>query len=120
MKHPIQRLATDEHGIMRFVENPLVRALLDHGQATGLGLNELTEKFCGAEYREDWEQLAQLIGYSLAGFGTLSYASEYVCATAENMQQDTALCELAARVKYLEGELNYFRELLHPSDLTDE
>lgn len=39
-RHPIQPLAVDEQGVLRFQSNRLVSALLDHGQETGLGLRE--------------------------------------------------------------------------------
>lgn len=58
MKQPIQPLALDEHGTLRFVSNILVEKLLEHGQNTGLGLNELAMEFNVPEYQEDWEQLA--------------------------------------------------------------
>ena len=53
MKNPIQPLAKDAQGVLRFKENSLVRALLDHGQATGLGLNELARKFYAPEHADE-------------------------------------------------------------------
>lgn len=51
--------------VLRFKKNAIVRDLLDHGQATGFGLNELA---CSGKYsNEDFAQLAQLIGYSHSG-----------------------------------------------------
>lgn len=72
-KHPVQEVVIDEEGRPRFVENRLVRHLAD-----AYGLNELTARFRDrtGEHREDWEQLAQLIGYSVQGFGDLSYVSD--------------------------------------------
>ena len=60
MKNPIQPLAKDTKGVLRFKENTLVRALLDHGQATGLGLNDLACMKSTPEYADDWQQLAQI------------------------------------------------------------
>ena len=80
MKHPLQALVEDRH-VIRFVENPLVRYLLDNG---GIDLNTLAkisqrEKFA----LEDWEQFAQLIGYSFVGWGELTYVSDEAYALAE-------------------------------------
>ncbi len=75
---PMQPIHIAKDGCVRFKQNRLVDALLDHGQATGFGLNELARKYDsrgpGGDYREDWNQLAQLMGYSTSGFGDLSYA----------------------------------------------
>ena len=54
MKNPIQPLAKDAQGTLRFKENQLVRALLDHGQETGFGLNELARKCYTPEHADDW------------------------------------------------------------------
>lgn len=69
-KHPVQPLITDEHGITRFKKNKIVRFLLDAGP---FDLNNIAMMQFSAE---DHEQLAQLIGYSLSGFGELSYVSD--------------------------------------------
>lgn len=75
-KHPIQPLAKDEHGVIRFKKNHIVDFL-----AAGK-LNELaTMDFP----KEDYEQLAQLIGYSLSGFGTLPYVTDETYDRAEAM-----------------------------------
>ncbi len=73
MKHPIQKLYKDSNDIHRFVENPIVRYLLDAGP---FDMNDLAIRFHGDEHREDAEQFAQLIGYSLGGFSELSYVSD--------------------------------------------
>jgi hypothetical protein len=76
-KHPIQPLEDDGNAVLRFKHNNIVRHLLDHG---GLDLNKLAVLDFP---REDWEQFAQLIGYSLSGFGDLSYVSNRVWNAAE-------------------------------------
>lgn len=111
MKNPIQPLAKDEKGVLRFKENTLVRALLDHGQATGFGLNELACKFCTPEHADDWQQLAQLIGYSLSGYGELSYVSDDAYGAAATMA-DEGLGEKDARIAHLEHELFMIRASL--------
>lgn len=70
--HPLQPIALDEYGTARFKVNKIVRHLLDFGQARSMGLNELATMGFPSE---DWEQFAQLIGYSVGGFSDLSYAS---------------------------------------------
>lgn len=84
--HPIQPLAKDEHGTLRFRRNAIVAYVIDwcasKNRTAGYppvpdgpapSLNEL-----GAMSfpREDWVQLAQLLGYSLSGFGELSYVDD--------------------------------------------
>lgn len=61
--------------------------------------------------REDREQFAQLIGYSLDGFGTLSYVSDEVYAAAYKMYEEDK-DELQARVEYLEELVTGLKENL--------
>ena len=67
--HPMQSIVMDESNVIRFQENAIVRFLLDAGpfDMNQLGIMPFD--------REDREQFAQLIGYSVSGFGDLSYAS---------------------------------------------
>jgi hypothetical protein len=76
-EYPMQPLLLDQHGRVRFRENTLVRHLLDKG---GLTMNDLAVVECPVEERE---QFAQLIGYSLDGFGELSYVTDETYARAE-------------------------------------
>lgn len=69
MEHPMQPLYRDVD-VIRFKENKIVRFLLDAGP---FDLNQLAHMGFS---EEDHEQLAQLIGYSVNGFGELSYASD--------------------------------------------
>jgi hypothetical protein len=74
--HPIQPLITSPDGVTRFKGNAIVRFLLDAGP---FNLNQLAIM----QYSdEDREQFAQLIGYSLSGFGELSYVSDKTYNTA--------------------------------------
>ncbi|HCK7131196.1 hypothetical protein [Enterobacter hormaechei] len=86
-KLPMQPLVIDDHGTLRFKENPIVRALLDYATEHGYGLNEIALEEFDAE---DQMQLAQLIGYSLSGYGTLSYVTDesYERAAAAAPQQE--------------------------------
>jgi hypothetical protein len=80
--NPMQPLCIDDNGVMRFKENKLVKYLLD---ANGvIGMNELGVFAIHAGVsRTDQEQFAQLIGYSLSGFGELSYVRDKTYAKAE-------------------------------------
>lgn len=69
IKHPMQPVYLDE-GTPRFKENAIVKFLLEDGPND---MNRLARiPFTG----EDREQFAQLIGYSVSGFGELPYVSE--------------------------------------------
>jgi hypothetical protein len=80
--HPIQPLMPDAHGVLRFKENRLVSHLLEVARENGCSLNELA---CMGFSQDDREQFAQLIGYSLRGFGELSYVRDETYHAAEAM-----------------------------------
>ena len=119
-KHPIQPLAYDEKSVLRFKANAIVQYLLDNG---GIDLNKIA--FLPFS-KEDRQQFAQLIGYSLGGYSSLSYADNESCETAEKIFNEK-LSEDKARIAYLEGELKALRDALqvpmarlfekHPDDL---
>lgn len=69
-RQPRQPVYVDEHGTYRFRRNALVVYLLDHGgiDMNALALLDFTD--------DDREQFAQLIGYSVSGFGELHYATD--------------------------------------------
>lgn len=67
-------------GIIRFQRNAIVSDLLDFAQDRGFGLNEMAR---GGYSRQDQEQFAQLIGYSVSGFGELHYARPRIVAAAD-------------------------------------
>jgi hypothetical protein len=101
MKHPIQPLATDQQGTLRFKKNAIV-SFLAEGR-----LNELaTVDFP----QEDHEQLAQLIGYSLDGFGSLSYVRNETYETARLMSEGAPA--RVAEVEALEAEIERLREII--------
>lgn len=83
MTHPVQPLVVDEQGVVRFQANAIVRFLLDAGpyDMNALSLMPFSD--------EDRAQFAQLIGYSLCGFGDLSYVSDEVFERAESMPRST-------------------------------
>jgi hypothetical protein len=77
VKHPMQKLVWVDD-VIRFQENKLVEYLLDNG---GIDLNHLAR--LPDIPQADREQFAQLIGYSVSGFGDLSYASEKTVRKAD-------------------------------------
>lgn len=79
-KHPIQPLSLDEHGTLRFKANGIISHLFDTKE---LDLNSLSAMRCFSY--NDWVQLAQLLGYSLGGFGDLSYVSDEDYDAAEEL-----------------------------------
>jgi hypothetical protein len=66
-------------GVARFKGNQIVQLLLDGGiyNMNNLALLNFSD--------EDREQFAQLIGYSVSGFGELSYASKQAVDAADKV-----------------------------------
>jgi|SRR5581483_1916219 len=93
MKHPMQPIIVDDHGIVRFQQNAIVRALLDQKGIIPLNLNDLAEMDFS---QADWEQFYQLIGYSLSGFHELSLVSDAaasaVSAAAREIRPEFSGC----------------------------
>lgn len=82
-RHPVQPLVADGK-VSRFKQNAIVRFLLDHGP---FDMNQIGAMEFSAE---DREQFAQLIGYSLSGFGDLDYVSDAtyeIAARQDNMRR---------------------------------
>jgi len=75
-KHPMQPLEWVDD-VIRFKQNKIVRFLLD------AGLYDMNLLSMMPFDREDYEQFAQLIGYSVSGFGDLSYADPKVVDDAD-------------------------------------
>jgi hypothetical protein len=121
--HPIQPTYLTDTGVLRFKPNAIVRHLLDNGP---FDMNKIAILDFS---REDQEQFAQLIGYSLSGFGDLSYVSNEVFEAADAMSSDESLGELQARNNYLREKIKALQEQMrdpvamlydiHPDDLTD-
>ena len=76
--HPLQPLVTDDSGVTRFKANAIVQFLLNTGRHDMNSLATLPFS------NEDREQFAQLIGYSLCGFGELGYVSDKTYNAAES------------------------------------
>lgn len=98
MRHPIQPVEEDSKGVLRFKKNKIVEKLLDDGP---FDLNDIAYWDVSVD---DRRQFAQLIGYSLSGFGDLSCCDNETYEAAYSMSQNSK-SELQAR-------LGYFRELI--------
>jgi hypothetical protein len=74
LRHPMQPVGFDGRGVIRFKQNKIVCWMLESGErGTRYDLNDLARM----EFtEEDWTQFAQLIGYSVYGWGSLSYVSD--------------------------------------------
>lgn len=86
-QQPLQPIVIDEDGVVRFQANALVEHLVDC-----YDLHYLAKSAVGqAASRADWEQLYQLIGYSVSGFGGLQKVRrktvERVDAKADRMRR---------------------------------
>lgn len=90
-KHPMQPIVMDGQ-VARFKDNKIVRYLQTICREKGIcNLNDLAYMHFS---REDWNQFAQLIGYSVGGFGELSYAFPSVVKEA-----DAIVAEMIAKRK---------------------
>lgn len=95
-KHPMQPVFIDEDGIARFRGNPIVRFLYDWAVNKGMGMNELIMM---PFENEDREHFAQLIGYSICGYGELSYVSDKSYAEAEEKVSELKNSQLSKKRK---------------------
>ena len=103
--HPIQPLEM-VNDVIRFKRNNIVNFLLDFGQKHHMGLNELHRMDFS---QEDWEQFAQLIGYSHSGASDLSYMSDKTLSIAWTIwERGTDLKDAAISV--LEAKLTNIKK----------
>ncbi len=73
--HSQQQFVIDDKGVRRFRKNKLVDRLVDEaGPENGSSADGINYAFSIDASREDRAQLAQLIGYSVDGYQSLSYA----------------------------------------------
>ena len=81
-KHPMQKVYKDEHNVYRFRGNDIIQWLFNSGK---LDLNEIAQlRFDN----EDRQQLAQLLGYSISGYGELdSYVDDAAYSRAIMVQE---------------------------------
>lgn len=80
-KHPMQRIELDDHGVIRFRMNKIIRDAVDSG---AIDLNKIAVMDYSAA---DRMQLAQLIGYSVSGYGDLSYSSQKSVRIADGVAE---------------------------------
>lgn len=71
--YPMQPLVLDEDGTLRFEANPIVEWLATEVSDMNQTAAWAAENNVPNKYRE---QLAQMVGYSVRGYGTLSYVSD--------------------------------------------
>ena len=128
MNQPMQPLETDPNGRIRFRANSVVRYLLDEASAgRKCGMNELA---CQDFPSEDRQQFAQLIGYSLTGYGELnSYVSDEAYAKAAYLARHPETHPVQAELEVLRelvrsvrvGMRHAIAELYgkHPDDLVE-
>ena len=82
-KYKPQEIILGNDGMIRFAENRIISAMLEHCNATGFDLNHIhIEAQEGAFSVEEIEQFNQLIGYSVCGFCEISCHRESVKARA--------------------------------------
>lgn len=125
MTQPIQPLVIDHRGVERFKANAVVTYLLDHGS---IDMNQIVRRFFTEKAfpQEDMEQFLMLIGYSLSGFGGISYVSDETYQAVEAMKNQL-VNDLEARNTVLRETIHHLREQLrepmaalfgiHPDDL---
>ena len=87
---PMQPLVWDERGTLRFKANRIVRDLLDAATAANLmDMNTIAveAQLRGKYTREERQQFAQLIGYSLSGYSELtSYVTDGAWKRAKELK----------------------------------
>ncbi len=101
---PIQPLRNDEHGVLRFVPNRIVKKLLE---VAPIDLNDIAMMDFTDEERM---QFSQLTGYSLAGFGTLSFVDDETYEAATHI--NNGALEISARNIHLREKLDSLRKAL--------
>lgn len=77
LKHPRQPIGW-AGDVIRFKENKIISWMLNMGgEGKKFNLNDIVLKYHLGEFnQEDLVQLDQLIGYSVSGFGDLSYVPQ--------------------------------------------
>lgn len=75
-EEPMQPVGVDQYGTHRFLENRIVRDMVEFARPHGFDLNEMATRAAQGQYSQsEREQFAQLIGYSVCGYLDLSYVS---------------------------------------------
>ena len=105
MTHPIQDMHIDEHETLRFKQNKIVRFLLDAGP---FDMNALALMPFDSD---DRQQFAQLIGYSVSGFGDLSYAHPETIDEADRLGRQVSSRHTSMDVKLHKTKRGTIEEL---------
>lgn len=124
--HPIQPVVVVD-GVTRFQSNPLIKYLLSNG---GIHQDDLCILYQTEDgyTKDDYQQLMQLIGYSVCGYRDLHEADLLVYDTAQKMADGED--EKNARIAILQEEIDYLKSSLkepiarlynkHPDDLFEK
>lgn len=94
MDQPMQPVLTDDQGIVRFQGNAIIKHMFDKGQ---FDLNDLCANFS----IEDYEQLLQLLNFSVSAYGDMPVRKSSVeqadsLAAAEQVEDASRTDELKA------------------------
>lgn len=83
-KHPSQPVEI-VNDVIRFKKNSIVRFMLDKGTDSGLfDLNKIYLKVLSGEFpKDDYDQLMQLIGYSVSGYRGLDSSDKRRASRAQ-------------------------------------
>jgi hypothetical protein len=128
-KNPMQPIVIDSKNVVRFKGNEIVRAVYEISKVHGFGLHEIAMRNFT---KDDRKQFAQLLGYSVSGYGDLPYVDKVSVECAD--QQVALLLSGAPVVSEQEMELQVLRDenrrlkaairkaaveafSIHPSDL---
>lgn len=84
-KHPMQPIVVADDKVVRFLENRIVRWMLNELGHHGRDFNYIAAAFDRDEYNDDYQQLMQLIGYSVSGYGDLSRRDRAVAEAADRI-----------------------------------
>lgn len=109
--NPMQPFIKDAHGRTRFKANAIVDKLYEFAKQHGYGMNEIA---CDEFSNDDRMQFAQLIGYSLGGYGELSYVTDDAYKAAQMAADHPFADPFVVRAEVSEEELNSVRKDLRP------
>jgi hypothetical protein len=120
----MQKVFVDDHATQRFTPNQIVVAMLDAARRVGFDLNAIAHMPFS---REDRQQFAQLLGYSLSGYSELPYVDDVAMEAVDAIVDDPKLSYDEAVAKSATDKLNSFRDNarvaiaalyeIHPDDL---
>lgn len=82
-RHPRQPVVIADDGVAQFKKNRIVVWMLAALQSQGDDLLTIAYAFPDKEYDDDYQQLMQLIGYSVSGYGDLRRSDKRVVAEAD-------------------------------------